>query len=782
MIVLIEEYGYTVKDLEKAKKGLGKIGLESNGVVSLDQVGYYMSAELKDCVFILPKVVLWSRDKDNNPFKDEEGKEIDLVLGKYTPEEFICPDKIKELTGGKKELTKDEQRFVYEFSTWIYRALKVYKKANEKSNIIFEKHTQHVSKVGRRRKSETLLDVLLSIQDFAKENQDFFFFVVKNRHSGMNKINWGRTVTKSTAVVSGDDVFYLDPVNKKRQVNFDEELLVIFFSILNYMKKKYGFSVQINLGYELITGRKFDAYVEKGIGKRRLLKIKYKYFSDKALKLWDLCYAFFESEHKIFLSGDHEEYLLAKKFDRVFEAMIDELIGDKEDKDIPPSLKKQDDGKLVDHMYHYQELMENRDLKHEIFYIGDSKYYKYRTPMSKEAVYKQFTYAKNVIQWHLNLFLSEEDDKERKQYRNYVEGFRDDVTEGYDVTPNFFISAMMSEDLRGGFKDDEVKAKTKKDGEKRVPVVYFSRQFENRLFDRDTLIVAHYDVNFLFLIALYARDNAYQKASWKENVRRQFREEIQKLLAGLFDFYAMTPRADVDAEHFLRENFQLSLGKVYTPYGNQGTQSYYSLALGKDEKFKDENDAVMGRLEQGFKIAKCPLGTDPSTVVSGESPVTTTPVPQRFLTHHWIENYLEKYFLVGCYKDAAHRGWILGRNKFKRTDLYNVRLGSRAGAVVADAALTRSPKFLILYDLTSPTSYSVYRIKNGMRCEKAKMLKMGYSSAHCDYFCYVLDEEVTLGDLDIPSLIAERKGEQGADFKSGAPIYLKGGELIGFRR
>ena len=59
---------------------------------------------------------------------------------------------------------------------------------------------------------------------------------------------------------------------------------------------------------------------------------------------------------------------------------------------------------------------------------------------------------------------------------------------------------------------------------------------------------------------------------------------------------------------------------------------------------------------------------------------------------------------------------------------------------------------------------------------------MGYSSAHCDYFCYVLDEEVTLGDLDIPSLIAERKREQGADFKLGAPIYLKGGELIGFRR
>lgn len=615
MIVLIEEYGYAVEDLKKAKKGLEKIGLESNGVVSLDQVGYYMNSELKDCVFILPKVVLWSRDKDNNPYKDENGKEIDLVLGKYTPEEFIRPDKIKELTGGKKALTKDEQRFVYEFSTWIYRALKVYNKANKDNNIIFERHTQHVSKVGRRRKSETLLDVLLSIQDFARENQDFFFFVVKNRHSGMNKINWGRTVSKSTAVVSSNEVFYLDPVNKKRQINFDEELLVIFFSILNYMKEKYGFMVQINLGYELITGRKFDAYVEKGIGKRRLLKIKYKYFSDKAIKLWDLCYAFFESEHKIFLSGDHEEYLLAKKFDRVFEAMVDELIGDRKE-DIPTSLTKQDDGKLVDHMYLYQELMENRDLKHEEFYIGDSKYYKYRTPMGREAVYKQFTYAKNVIQWHLNLFLSQEDEEEKAKYNEQIEGFRDEVTEGYDVTPNFFISAMMSEDLRGGFKDDEVKAKKNKEGE---PVVYFSRQFENRLFDRDTLIVAHYDVNFLFLISLYARDNAYQKTRWKENVRRQFREEIQSLLVRHFDFYVMTPKKAGIEQEFLASDFKRALGKVYKPFakGKDGRE-YYSLALEKTDKdAKNPNAEVKKWLEQAFYVKECTLGQNPEEKLSG---------------------------------------------------------------------------------------------------------------------------------------------------------------------
>lgn len=614
MIVLIEEYGYSVESLEKARRGLSKIERESNGIVSLDQVGYFLSSELHDCIFILPKVILWSKDKDGNPYKDAEGKEVDLVLGKYSPEEFICPEKIKELTGGKKELTRDEHRFIYEFSTWIYRALMVFKHTNPDSNIIFERHTPHIGKTGKRRKSETLLDVLLSIQDFAKENREFFFFVAKNRHSGMNKINWGRTVSKSSAVIADGDVFYLNPVNKRREINFDEELLVIFFSILNYMKERYGFEVKLDLGYNLITGTKFDAYVEKGIGKRRLLKIKYKYFSDKALKLWDLCYAFFESEYKIFLSGDHEEYLLAKKFNVVFEAMVDELIG-KPKKDMPQSLTKQDDGKMVDHMYPYQELMENRAVRHDVFYIGDSKYYKYRTSLGKEAVYKQFTYAKNVIQWHLNLFLGPKDDAERQKYEDNVKDFRDGLTEGYDITPNFFISAMMTEDLRGGFKDGYVKARTKKVDGGEEKVAYISRQFENRLFDRDTLVVAHYDVNFLFLISLYAKDNAYQKSTWQSAVRAQFREEIQELLVQEFEFYAMTPRKEGIEHEFLASDFKRALGKVYKPFRDGDcSRKYYILALEKSDPEREvqgrSNKEIKEWLEQAFYVEKYNLRPD----------------------------------------------------------------------------------------------------------------------------------------------------------------------------
>lgn len=753
MKIIIEEHPYPV---EVVKDILWEGAFQTvDGLVSINYVGYYFNPRkaVNDCVFILPKVLL------------EEGSDgKDRVFGKYAPESIVNVDAASPLTAVERE-------FLSRFSVWIYRALCVFRKAHPQSGIVYQRQTSLMGK-GRLRKSATLLDILLSLIQFQKDNRDFFLFTVKNLHSGFNKIHWTRTIATTRAVVDEGSPVYLNPVNRRRMADFDEELLVIFYSILNRIHEQYGFPVSLDMGYELITGRKFDRYVN-GYGRVRLNAIKYKYFSDTALRLWELCRAYFDQPRQIDVEVDRREYLLAKNFNIVFEAIVDDLVGEK---DVPSGLKEQADGKRVDHLYRDRSLLADEPDK-EVYYIGDSKYYKYSSSVGRESVYKQFTYARNVIQWNLNLFLDGPGDSSDVRAYGKFGKLRDDVTEGYNVIPNFFISARMVRDAAGRLCwTDDIREADKK------ATVFNSRQFENRLFDRDTLLVAHYNVNFLFVVALYARDNPAQKAKWKTSVRKMFRARIQSMLGERFDFYAMTPRADVDAEQFLRENFQLSLGKVYTPYGNTGAHSYFSLALDRDERFRDENAAVLGRLGQGFAIAACPLGADPATVVVGEAPTATPPVPKRFLTHHWIENYLEKYFLVGCCKDAAHRSWILGRSKSKRADLYNVRLGARTGAVVADAALTRSPKFLILYDFAAPSSYSVYRIRSGMRCAKAKMVKMGYASAACDYYCYVLEEEVSLGDLDIPGLLAERKREKGTAFTPGAPIYLKGGELIGFRR
>ena len=146
---------------------------------------------------------------------------------------------------------------------------------------------------------------------------------------------------------------YLELVNKKKQVNFDEELLIIFYSILNYIREKFGFPINLQFNYELISGAKFDSYLA-GLGKARLLQIKYKYFSDKALQMWNLCYCFFAMSEQMAAKSGEAEYLFVSDFDRVFETMIDSLVSDST---IPNSLKNQRDGKIVDHIYPYKTII-----------------------------------------------------------------------------------------------------------------------------------------------------------------------------------------------------------------------------------------------------------------------------------------------------------------------------------------------------------------------------------------------------------------------------------------
>jgi len=586
MRILIEEYPYEATDeILKVVSELGPT-ISVGGKVSVGYVGYYYNTAIKDCVFILPKVLL---------------NEDDKAFGKYLPESIVHLEK------KDNPLNDDERRFIYELSVWIYRAICVFKERNKDSKIVLYERVAEIGH-GQRRLSNTFLDILLSLEQFNKDNQDFFFFVIKNQHSGYNKINWTKTITRSQAFLQNGYPIYLDPVNKHRQVNFDEELMVIYFSILNYIHNEYGFPFDVECHYELISSHQFKGYLN-GLGKARLQEIKYKYFSDKALELWDLCYAFFDEARQIIINTRQKEYLLVKSFEIVFEDIIDELLGGRND-ELPKELQEQPDGKRVDHLYRYKSLTETNNKK--IYYIGDSKYYKRNTPIGKEALYKQFTYARNVIQWNLDLFLDGTKTKEQDNELEKGTGIlRDEITEGYNIIPNFFISAQQR-DLQ---KDSDITWVDKDSKE------FASRQFENRLFDRDTLLICHYDVNFLYVVSLYGRKNEGMKAAWREKVREQFRTEIRTMLDTHFKFHIMTPFEHEDGKKVLQQNFKEVLGKVFQPYPNgKNGQQYYSLALKRPESITDnetlkksieeENARIKHLLEQHFEILECKIGED----------------------------------------------------------------------------------------------------------------------------------------------------------------------------
>ena len=608
MLLFIEGYPYNLNAIVKDGLSVRDILKDVVSVPVKEEyyafgyVGYCYSKAAKDVIFFLPKVVLTGERNEEN------GDDTIFGAAPHDIIDFSSDSIIEKFT---EEGSKEYKEFLSTLSIWIYRTISVYKETHN-DNILESKEYQGESR-GKKIKHNTLLDVIIALRDFNKDNQDYFTFIAKNVHTGVNKIQWQKTITSTNPIFLKGQPVYTDPVNRKKMVNFDEELLIIFFSILNFIKEEHGFSFYMNINYQLISHDKIKrSYIGKNYGCRRLKQIKYKYFSDKALRIWDLCYAFFDREYKISINRQAEDFLLAKDFDHIFEVMIDTLIGGEDKNKLPKELTEQRDGKLVDHMFIGQGLIEQSNLPAELtYYIGDSKYYKRSkndtVVLGDKSIYKQYTYAKNVIQWNMNLFLDDSDDGEQPQ-------LRDALTEGYNPIPNFFISARIPNKKEGSkfLSFDDAQLVEQANG------VQFNRQFENRLFDRDTLLLCHYDVNFLYIVSLYGRANKSKQATWRDYVRKNFRQKIQETFNKLYTFRTIQPRAGKDCYQFLKENFSQLNGKLYRSKSNK---NYLVLALmrGDDEskalwqslslrqasieKEIAENDSIITNLQSHFYVS-----------------------------------------------------------------------------------------------------------------------------------------------------------------------------------
>lgn len=174
--------------------------------------------------------------------------------------------------------------------------------------------------------------------------------------------------------------------------------------------------------------------IEQGKGTRQLKKMRNKYFKDELVTLWGLLYAFYERAERVAQRKEHSERLLVRNFNIVFEDMIDTLIGES---DLPPGLKEQKDGKVIDHIYRDKSIIGDGD----IYFIGDSKYYQEGNEVGEHSIYKQFTYAKNVIQYQIDILNGKQEDNSLP-YRD------NELTEGYNPTPSFFVRGFIDpEDL-----------------------------------------------------------------------------------------------------------------------------------------------------------------------------------------------------------------------------------------------------------------------------------------------------------------------------------------------
>lgn len=496
-------------------------------------VGYYHSYEIGELIYMLPKV-----------FMAGGGKTVFNI----DKDELFNLEKVETFKH------KEEYNWIRQISVYFYNSLLEFKRRNKDSNIVQNSLSANLN-TNLNDKEYSYLDLLLSFVNFYKKNKNHILFKqIEFRSNQAKKPNWEKTIRKSIPLITQEKKpIYNIFRNKKKIVNTEEELLIYFFSILNKLNTDHNLYLKIDKSYSIIKGSKFELLQKNGLSKLR--KIKYRYFNDTLKNMYHLCEIYFSQTDTSSIRKKKEEFISVNNYNLVFEDMIDKLFSDSiiekktNDGTTLKHLKYNDDGKIIDHIFDYQSLLDTSD----IFYIGDSKYYKSDNTAGKLSKYKQFTYARNVIQYNIDLL--------NDTGSNYTENlrYRDELTEGYNITPNFFIYGYINN--YKSFDDNDLIEKGN---------IVKSYHFKERLFDRDTLFVHQYKINFLYVLKAYSQFGNQTIEGFRKETKLMFRNNF-------IDFFSNHSKCDFqlyvyqkkDFKNFVENNFRLVNGKCFLTNENK---------------------------------------------------------------------------------------------------------------------------------------------------------------------------------------------------------------------
>jgi hypothetical protein len=527
MKVLIENEAYPISFLESIFDDHRFYNQNGNEGVTIS-VGYYHSFKKNSLVFILPKVFM--KDKNNTVFGCNKFELINIVEA----------ESIKH---------KNQFNWVRLLSIYFYNSLNEFKRKYPESSLIqyseaFELNSSH------GKKEYSYLDIILSFVNFYQKNkQQVFFKYIDSISIQAKKAKWEKTIRKSNPlIINYQTPIYSQIINKKKKENKEELLFSYFLSILNHFDKEHNLNLKIDKNFKLFKGAEFERLCITGSSLLR--KIKYRYFNDTLKKMYVLCDLYFTKNDLGNVRQRNEDFLMIKNYNIVFEDMIDKLFSDKLDileaEGVTiEGLKNNDDGKIIDHIYDYKSLIDTSN----IFYIGDSKYYKSDNLAGKVSKYKQFTYAKNVIQFNINLL----NDNDQIPVGNIR--YRDYLTEGYNISPNFFLYGYIDDILN--YSDHSIL---------KIERPISTYHFKDRLFDRDTLFVHQYKINFLFVLKSYTTINYTSINKFRSEVKEKFKDHFSSFFndseACGFEIYESDFSIN-EYQPFIESNFKLLNGKCF---------------------------------------------------------------------------------------------------------------------------------------------------------------------------------------------------------------------------
>ena len=526
MNVLIEEEFYDIAVLESVfddPKFYNQQGLKGK----ITSVGYYHSFEKKKLVYMLPKVFM--RDNEQTVFgvSKDELFDIELNLIKH----------------------KEEFLWIRQLLVYFYNSLNEFKRRNNETKLLDTSHSLELN-TNLGENEYTYLDLFLSFVNFYRKNKNTILYKhIEYKSNQAKKPKWEKTIRKSLPILTANKKpIYLEIKNKKKIVNTEEDLLTFFFSILNNFNEEHQLHLKIDSTYSIIKGEHFKRLQINGLSK--IKKIKYKYFSDSLKRMYHLCELYFKKTSTSSIKKKKEDFISVNNYNIIFEDMIDKLFSDKlnenkTDENVSlNNLKYNDDGKIIDHIFDYQSLIDTSD----IFYIGDSKYYKSGSVVGKVSKYKQFTYAKNVVQFNIDIW------NQKKEYYKENIRYRDEITEGYNLTPNFFIYGYIHD--VNNFDNDLINKK----GEP-VP----SYHFKERLFDRDTMFVHQYEINFLYVLKSYTVFGVSKIEDFRKENKKLFRDNFIDYFNSKESKFTIFEKSieKYEVEKFIKENFKMLNGRIF---------------------------------------------------------------------------------------------------------------------------------------------------------------------------------------------------------------------------
>lgn len=575
MRILVEGSKYKIsylKDELLLNRNFYELKSENSTEAKITSVGYHRNTN-GEIIYMLPKV-----------FRGTEGIDDKNKL----------ESKIKH---------NDIEPWARKLTVYFHRGLEIYNKKIDSD----KKATENSSKLNSKNGSQeyTYWELVDSFYQFYLRNKNTILFRhIKHISNQAKKTNWGRTVRKSIPIIDNSKKpIYIELHNKKKIVDYEEDLIIIFLSILNFFNEEHVLDIKIDKVYNIVKGSSFKSLKRNGIAKLR--KIKHRYYSDVMKQMFSLCEIYFKVNDTSTLKKGKPNFMVVNNYNIVFEKMLEKLlVGDNIDfhKNNKAGfnlnhLKYNRDGKEIDHIYKDVSLINDEDY---IYFIADAKYYSPEIINEKDeeisknesdeernirksyningvkdsshSLYKQYTYAKNTIQFNIELFYKDDKENQNNLDKSKVKleniHYRDEITEGYNITPNYFIYGYVDKNaldkLNEPFIDynnsgDPVKVK-----EKDIKIV---KQWPFRLFDRDTLIVTHFKMSFPYVLKNYISKNSGHLNCQRDLIRKEFRNKfinsIQQYAQYNFYKFGFSKKS---LDEFVNKNFKMLNGKCFSVY------------------------------------------------------------------------------------------------------------------------------------------------------------------------------------------------------------------------